>query len=189
MFTFIDFETTGLDPAKDQVIEIAAIKTDLNRERGRLHLMVKLEPHRELPPFITELTGIKEIDLLGGMEYRAAMEMLRQFIGNDIVVAHHAPFELSFLAANGINAPLFACTRVMSRLAEPNEKANLKHVCERHGIALEGHHRAMNDVEATVEVFKIMRNKLGHPCLNTVIDSEERPLDYVPPTTLNIIKL
>jgi DNA polymerase III subunit epsilon len=191
-YTFVDFETTGLEQEIDQIIEIGAIKTDLTNEIARLNIMVKLNGGRVLSQEIIDLTGIQPEELENGMDEVPALDMLREFIRGDIVVAHHAPFDLGFFASR-YGEQLwndFACTRVMTMLAEPGESASLADVCARHGIALEGHHRSLNDIAATIEVFKVMEAKLaatGTPYLNTVIDSAERPLTYIPPKVTNII--
>jgi DNA polymerase III subunit epsilon len=184
-YTFIDFETTGLDYQTNQVIEIAAVKVDENyREIGRFQTMVALNEGVELPEFITELTGIKPEDLANGMNESIALATLVMFIDKSTVVAQNAPFDLSFLnRLDGIQFESFICTRALTKLVEPNENSSLKPTCERHGIKLEGHHRGMNDVLATIEVFKIMKAKaddMGIDYQNVVIDSPERPLRFVP---------
>lgn len=181
-FVVIDFETTGLDYRTEQVIEVAALKTDGEREIGRLHTFVSLDD-RELPEFITQLTGITEFDLDGGCSEEDALYALTYFIGDSTVVVQNAPFDFSFLDKYIIAPESFVCTRALSRLVEPNESASLKSVCERHDIELNGYHRAMNDVEATLSVFNLMREKAeaaGIEYRNIVIDSAERPLTFVP---------
>jgi DNA polymerase III subunit epsilon len=184
-YTVIDFETTGLDYKTDQIIEIAAVKIDENfKEIGRFHTMVKLNEGRELPRFIKELTGINEEDLVAGMDEQNALATLILFIDDSTVIAQNASFDLSFLnRLNMCEIDSFICTRALTKLIEPNENPSLKTTCERHGIKLEGHHRGMNDVLATIEVFKLMKAKadeLGVEYQNVVIDSSERPLRFIP---------
>lgn len=181
-FVVIDFETTGLDYKTEQVIEVAALKTDGEREIGRLHTFVSIGD-RDLPEFITQLTGITEFDLDGGCHEEDALAALSFFIGDSTVIAQNAPFDFAFLGNYDIWPENFVCTRALSRLVEPNESPSLKNVCERHGIELNGHHRAMNDVEATLRVFNLMREKAeadGIEYRNIVIDSAERPLRFIP---------
>jgi DNA polymerase-3 subunit epsilon len=181
-FVVIDFETTGLDYKTEQVIEVAALKTDGEREIGRFQTFVSLGD-RELSEFITQLTGITESDLDGGCSEEDALTALDFFIGGSTVIAQNAPFDLSFLSNYDINPKSFVCTRTLTKLLEPNENPSLKPTCQRHGIELNGHHRAMNDVEATLEIFKVMREKaesVGIQYRNTVVDSPERPLMFVP---------
>jgi len=188
--TVIDIETTGLDPATDHITEIAAIRAEVGpggyvREIGRFQTYVALPPGVEIPPKITELTGIKTEDLRGAPHVIGALISLDWFSG-DTIVAHNAPFDLSFITRPEIDFDTdnFACTRAMSRLIDPDESASLKDVCPRYGIALNGHHRAMNDVEATLQLYAILREKAevnGIPYRNVVVDSPERPLTYTPP--------
>lgn len=181
-YTFLDFETTGLDYLTEQVIEIGAIKTDSSfNEIGRLHTMVKLVEGRELTAFIQELTGIKPEDTYTGVSESVGLNMVKDFIGDSIVVCQYASFDLSFLSS-AIEPEYFMCTRTMSQLVNPHEKAGLKDLCERYNVEL-NHHRAISDVEATIEVFKVLyplclEKRL--PTLNVLMQTEERPLKYIP---------
>jgi DNA polymerase-3 subunit epsilon/DNA polymerase-3 subunit alpha (Gram-positive type) len=185
IFTFIDFETTGLDHNEEQVIEVAAIKTDLEREYGRYHVLVALKDGKELPQFSKD-TGFSEEMLAGGANELGAMLGLAGFIGNDTVVAHYAPFDFAYLNNFGLEPSFFLCTRSIERILHPTESASLAPTCERYGIKLEGAHRAMNDLEATVEVLKAQLaegEKQGMPrrnFANLIIDSEERPNRFTP---------
>ncbi|MCY8570353.1 PolC-type DNA polymerase III [Bacillus haynesii] len=183
-YVVLDLETTGLDYQNDQIIEIGAIKIDAwCDEIDRFHTMVALEKGRELPEFITKLTGITAEDLEGAPSETEALNSLREFIGDSIVVAQNAPFDLSFISRGGIEPECFHCTRAMVQFAEPELSASLKNVAKRNGISLEGHHRALNDVEATIEVFKQYLPRVDdvyNGFLNIVQDSADRPLKFTP---------
>lgn len=182
IFSVIDIETTGLDHETDHITEIAAIRTDGIREYGRFQTFVRLPAGAVIPPMLTELTGITTEDLTGAPMEWDALLALEAFVFGSTVVAHNAPFDLAFISR--IFKPReFVCTRALSKLVEPQESASLKDVCARHGIELNGHHRAMNDVEATVKVFGKLRELAeinGISYRNVVIDSDERPLKYTP---------
>lgn len=190
IITVLDIETTGLNPLTDHITEIAAIRAEVGpggyiREIGRFQTYVALPDGVEIPPKITELTGIKTEDLRGAPPLISALISLDWFAGNTIV-AHNAPFDMSFIARaqTDFDTDNFACTRAMSRLIDPAENASLAPTCERYGIALTGHHRAMNDVEATLQLYAILREKAevnGITYRNVVVDSAERPLTYTPP--------
>lgn len=182
IFTVVDIETTGLDHETDFITEIAAIRTDGIREYGRFQTFVRLPLGAEIPPYITDLTGITAEDLTGAPMEWYALTALESFAWDTTLVAHNAPFDLAFLARVFENER-FICTRALSKLVEPNESSKLIEVCERYGIELNGHHRAMNDVEDTVKVLGKLREIAeinGISYRNVVIDSEERPLKYVP---------
>lgn len=183
-YVVLDLETTGLDYKNDQIIEIGAIRIDEKfDEVDRFHTMVALEEGRELPQFITKLTGISARDLNGAPRESEAINRLQQFIGDSILVAQNAPFDLSFVSRGGIEPEQFYCTRAMVRFVEPELSASLKDVVERNNIELNDHHRALNDVKATIEVFKQylpLVNKDYNSFQNVVQDSSDRPLKYTP---------
>jgi DNA polymerase III subunit epsilon len=183
MYVVLDFETTGLDYKTEQVIEVGALKLDRDfKEIGTLNVMVKLKKGKKLPPFITELTGIVEDDLREGLSEFQAMQILHRFIGNDIIVAQFASFDLGFLSKY-MTPKRFICTRSLSRLLNPSEKASLKDLVQRYNVTLENHHRALSDVKATAEVFKIMKKEAdekGIEYINVMVNASERPLRYIP---------
>lgn len=82
-YVVLDLETTGLDHKKDQIIEIGAIKIRLGgrfrayEEVSRFHTMVALEEDRDLPEFITKLTGITEEELEDAPEEWDALDDLK----------------------------------------------------------------------------------------------------------------
>ena len=184
MYIVFDFETTGLEANKEQVIEIASAKLDENLEPVETYsTLVRLNEGRTLPQFIRQLTGITAEELEEkGIPERHAMKQLKEFIGDNIVVAQFASFDLSFLA-KVLVPEKFICTRSMARLLRPDEYASLSNLIKIYGIENLDPHRAYADVEATIEVFKKQKaecDEKGIEYMNVLIDSNERPLKYVP---------
>jgi len=184
MYIVFDFETTGLEANKEQVIEIASAKLDENLEPVETYsTLVRLNEGRTLPQFIRQLTGITAEELEEkGIPERHAMKQLKEFIGDNIVVAQFASFDLSFLA-KVLVPERFICTRSMARLLRPDEYASLSNLIKIYGIENLDPHRAYADVEATIEVFKKQKaecDEKGIEYMNVLIDSNERPLKYVP---------
>jgi DNA polymerase III subunit epsilon len=184
MYIVFDFETTGLEASKEQVIEIASAKLDENLEPVETYsTLVRLNEGRTLPQFIRQLTGITAEELEAhGIPERHAMKQLKEFIGDNIVVAQFASFDLSFLA-KVLVPEKFICTRSMARLLRPDEYASLSNLIKIYGIENLDPHRAYADVEATIEVFKKQKKECdekGIEYMNVLIDSNERPLKYVP---------
>jgi DNA polymerase III subunit epsilon len=182
-YVVLDLETTGLDYQTEQITEIGAIKIDAKyNEIDRFHTMVGLAPGKELPEFITKLTGITAEDLKGKRSEDDALATLKSFIGDSVVIAQNAPFDLSFIFRGGIEPKEFICTRTLVRYVEPELSASLKAVTLRNGIVLNGHHRALNDVEATIEVLKhyIAKVEEGVDITNLIMDEPSRPLRFTP---------
>ena len=183
MYVVFDFETTGLDPNQHQIIEIAGAKFDEDMNPiSTYHTMVALNEGTMLPQFIRQLTGISAEDLKDGLPEAVALNQLKDFIGDSIVVAQFASFDLSFLA-KVMKPEKFICTRSMARQLRPTEYASLSNLIKIYGIENLDPHRAYADVEATSEIFKLQKAECdakGIEYMNVLVDSNERPLNYVP---------
>ncbi|AGE60911.1 DNA polymerase III epsilon subunit [Bacillus phage Andromeda] len=188
MYTIIDFETTGLDHTENQVIEIGAMKIDSTGYiMDTYHKYVRLNKGRQLDPKIVELTGITEGKLfIFGVNETTAMQGLEEFIGDDIIVAHFASFDLAFANNYGIGATPFLCTRSMFQMLHPQEKASLKNCMEFYGFEYVDAHRALNDVVMTLDLLNMLigeaneRGELVSHFLNVMTEKEDRPLKFVP---------
>lgn len=160
-----DFETTGLDHANDRVIEMAAMRVIKGEIVSQFQTLVRFDG--ELAPKITELTGITDEMLVGGMEEKAAFTSLRRMMGpHSLLVAHNAAFDLQFLhyamqRIGGITfSNPFIDTMTISRerytYRDKQEGHKLEGMCARLGITLEGAHRAFNDVIGCWELLKAL---------------------------------
>lgn len=186
-YSFLDLETTGLDSNQEQIIEVSIINTDFKNPVIRsFQSLVRLEKGKQLPEFITKLTGITKAELKGAPPLTEVEDNIRGFIGDNVVVAQFAPFDLSFLG-DVINPKEFYCTRTMSTLLFPGENPSLGPTCNRLGINLDGAHRAMADAKATMELFKLYKSHLNpkYPkglthFRNLVANTDKRPLTFIP---------
>ncbi|MFC5402873.1 PolC-type DNA polymerase III [Cohnella soli] len=160
--TVLDFETSGLDPARDRVIEVAAIRCFGGEIVSQFQTLIRFEG--ALAPKITEITGITSADLVNGMDEETAFRILNRMIGDSTIVAHNAMFDLGFLhhtllrLANRSfpNDFLDTLTIARERHTFPH---NLKDMCLRYGIELEGAHRSLNDVIACWKLLEKMNEE------------------------------
>lgn len=184
IYSILDFETTGLDADKEQITEVGILRTDGEKDYGFLNFYVKLQEGNELTDFLRNFNGITEAELEHGMDMDEAAAMVQAFTKDTVVVCHHAPFDLHFAATNlGLTPEKFICTRVMAKFIEPTLGASLKDVAARLGIPNDKHHRAMNDVMVTKEIFKhykAIADQDGDDYTNVVVSDKERPLAYFP---------
>jgi DNA polymerase-3 subunit epsilon/DNA polymerase-3 subunit alpha (Gram-positive type) len=161
--TVFDFETSGLDPEKDRVIEVAAIKISNGKLVGEFSTIIN-QPI-ELTDRITEVTGITTAELKSGMDELLAFKLFNQFIKDtQILVAHNAAFDMQFLhytltrlAGRSFNNS-FIDTLTISRDRHfyPH---TLGDMCGRYDIPLIGAHRALNDVHGCWELLKKLHEK------------------------------
>lgn len=158
-YVVLDFETTGLSAATDEVIEIAAVKYINGREADVLSTLVN--PQFRLPHVITELTGITDADLMDAPIMGAIAPQLRDFLGRDAIVAHNASFERQFLSAiysrYGYELEnVFIDTVRLARSKFPKLKNHkLQTLISHCDICVDAAHRALPDTRATAELFKI----------------------------------
>ncbi|MCI3926287.1 3'-5' exonuclease [Paenibacillus sp. TRM 82003] len=171
--TVLDFETSGLRPDADRVIEISAIRCFRGEVVSSFTTLVHFTG--PLPAKITELTGITSDQLAGGMDEGTAFRILNRMIGDNLIVAHNALFDLSFLHHTLLrlagrsfhNSFIDTLTVCRERHVYPH---TLKDMCAKYDIPLDNAHRAEFDVLATFELLKRLNeeqsvesqiNKLG----------------------------
>lgn len=177
LYTVIDFETTGLDAAVEQVTEVAAIKIDEDgNEVGRFHTFVNLTEGRKPSPY----AKVTEEQCETGISAYNALLSLHSFCNDTTVVAQYVPFDFSYLPFRPLK---FVCTRALNWMLDPQENPSLGVTCERLGIEVLDEHRAVDDVLMTIQLFlhqKKRAEEAGLEYENTVVDFQKRPLKFVP---------
>ncbi len=96
-YVAVDVETTGLDPVRDSIIEIAAITYvghDVVEE-----FVTLVDPQREIPGFISGLTGITDEMVVGMPTISQLRSRLRTTLADNIIVGHNVDFDMGFLRA------------------------------------------------------------------------------------------
>ncbi len=161
-FVFFDLETTGFVPGKEKIIEIAAARVKNGRIADVFQTFVN--PNRKIPSKITDLTGINDEMAASGPEEEEAVRKFLDFVGDKIVVAHNASFDMSFLnramADHGIKKVLtYIDTLAMARALLPNiARHNLKKLASYFKIDMGHHHRAIDDAICSAKIFVRLLN-------------------------------
>lgn len=96
-FTVLDFETTGLSPENDCIIQVAAVKYRDFKKIDEFVMFVN--PLIPIPKFITDINGITEDNVKCSPTIDKVLPQLIEFIGEDAIVAHNASFDMKFLLA------------------------------------------------------------------------------------------
>ena len=150
----LDIETTGLDPEKDAIIEIGAVRFRGHREEAHWGSLVN--PGRRIPPFITQLTGITDQMVLQAPTVRALIPELAEFVGDAPVVGHNVRFDLGFLRRYGIlKNNLVLDTYDLAAVLVPNAgRYNLGALAQALNVPFPATHRALDDVRATRGVYQ-----------------------------------
>ncbi len=175
MFTVIDIETTGLSKSYHQITEIAAVKIRGKEIVNHYHTLVN--PQVRIPSFITRLTSIDNETVKDAPTIKAVLPSFREFLADDVFVAHNATFDYGFLDHNFLvhhNLNLHntrLCTRKLAhRLFPELPRKRLQDVCGHLNIQNFQAHRAMGDVLATTQVFRSMLDILQEKGITEIDD-------------------
>ncbi|MBR6542564.1 MAG: PolC-type DNA polymerase III [Anaerotignum sp.] len=158
-FVVFDIETTGLSRETENITEIGAVKLQDGKIVDRFSTFVN--PEKPISEEITNLTGITNEMVVDAPVIQDVLPKFMEFCGDAVMVAHNANFDMGFIRVNAErkcgmevkNTVLDTLELSRSLLPELN-KHKLNLVCDHLGVSLEGHHRAVNDAEATAEVFQ-----------------------------------
>ncbi|MGL4392453.1 MAG: PolC-type DNA polymerase III [Fusobacteriaceae bacterium] len=164
IFVVFDLETTGLNSHKNEIIEIGAVKLKGTRIIDRFSEFVK--PAGMLPDKITELTGITDRMIENAKNIEDVLPRFMDFAGDATFVAHNSAFDMSFIRrdcekilSKKISNPVID-TLQMARDLFPNQKAfGLEKMTKFLGVELDSHHRAVDDSQATANIFIIFLGK------------------------------
>ncbi len=156
-FVVFDIETTGFSPTKNRIIEIGAVKVSEGKIVDRFSTFV--DPLTPIPFEIEKLTGITDDMVMGAEQIDVVLPRFLEFCEGCILVAHNARFDMSFIMENcdrqGISHDFTYVDSVgIARIFLPGQKKHtLDAVAKALGVSLENHHRAVDDAEATAEIF------------------------------------
>ena len=155
-YVSIDLETTGLNPKRDRIIEIGAIRVERGEIREEFSTFVN--PGRKLEERITELTGIRDEDLAEAPELDEVFPKLLEFMGDFPLLGHVILFDYSFLKKAAVDRKLTfersaVDTLQIARKYLPDlPHRNLEYLCRYYEIPHHAH-RALEDAKATDRLF------------------------------------
>ncbi|CAN2327038.1 PolC-type DNA polymerase III [Fusobacterium sp. oral taxon C10] len=163
-FVVFDIETTGLNSHTNEIIEIGAVKIKAGRIVDRYSQLIN--PGRPIPYHITEITSITDEQVANEPKIDEVIGKFVDFVGDAVLVAHNAPFDMGFIKRD-IKKYLsidYQCSVIdtlqMARDLFPDlKKYGLGDLNKTLGLALEKHHRAVDDSQATANMFIIFLEK------------------------------
>jgi DNA polymerase-3 subunit epsilon len=177
-----DTETTGLELRKgDKVISIGACRLLKGRLLAQEVFDQKVNPNRPIPPASTRIHGLTNADVEKSPPLKVVLPRFREFVGNGILVAHNAAFDL--LAINleaeelGIefNMPVLD-TLLLSRGLDKNlEGHGLDDLAERFNLTFPPgtRHTALGDARVTAELLLALLPRLEARGIHTLKDALE----------------
>jgi ATP-dependent DNA helicase DinG len=165
-FVAFDCETSGLDPATDSLLQLAAVRVRDGRPDGEFSTLVRFTA--PLPLGVARLTGLSSADLAVAPPLAEALAGFLAFVGELPLVAHNAPFDVAFLQASLRRCGLPAWegtvydTHALARLVAPLQPSfRLGDLAARYGLVLEQAHDALHDARAAGLLFLAQERALA----------------------------
>jgi DNA polymerase-3 subunit alpha (Gram-positive type) len=157
-FVVVDVETTGLEPERQRVCEVGAIRLVGGQEKGRFHSLV--QPGIPMPDGARAAHGITDEMLKDAPPFGRIAADLRQFMAGSILVAQNAEFDVSFLNAEFLRAGMTKLampavdTILLARKAKPGLPTyNLDTLAYHFKLKFRERHRSIGDCEVTGSIF------------------------------------
>ena len=161
-FICIDLETTGLNPKRDRIIEIGAVKV-------RKGIIVEtfqqlIDPRQQLEERVEILTGITSKELEGQPTIQEVFPTIKDFLGEDVLLGHRVLFDYSFLKRLFTNEKStferkgIDTLKIARQFVTDCESKKLESLCKHYEIKHQAH-RALGDALATVELYQKLVEK------------------------------
>ena len=197
-FVVFDLETTGFSVVHDAIIQIGAMKL----ERGGIVSTFNefVNPQRHIPNKITALTSIDDNQVKDARLIDEVIKDFIDYIGDSILVAQNASFDVSFLYENmrrlGIEHKEFPVIDTMQLArtfyAEDLKRFDLKTLAKYFKVNQEHHHLADDDTRVTANIFMQMlqtlykNNIYNYKDINSAI-KEEEAYKHIVPSHINLL--
>lgn len=178
--TFIDVETTGLDPASEEIVELAMVNFGYSTE-GRIigigdSFEALRDPGRPIPPGVISLTGITD-DMVAGRKIEP-VDVARFAAPAALVVAHNAEFDRRFcerFCPSFVQKPWACSLRDISWNEEGFVNgARLGNLAAAFGMFYDGH-RAMHDCHAGIVILSQTLRRSGRTAMSALLQSARTP--------------
>ncbi|MEM6724328.1 MAG: 3'-5' exonuclease [Bacteroidota bacterium] len=172
-FTILDTETTGLNPKKDRILSIAAVKVKNFEIQTDNRLLCYVTQEDYQPDQSVEVHGILNKHLQKGITEKAMLHQLLPYLGSDVIVGHHIGFDIAILNKackrhlGGMLLNRKLDTLQLAKKCDPasfyydhHQAGHLDELCKKYKIALGKRHTAEGDTYITALLFLKLLGRL-----------------------------
>ena len=164
-YCVLDLETTGLSFRTEKITEIGIMKVN---EKGEVidEFECFVNPEKPIPQRVVEVTNITDDMVKDAETIDKVLPKVLEFVGDSVIVAHNADFDVGFLKYNAkqlglsLDNTYLDTLRLAKDLFPDYKKYKLGIIAEKLGIEVIVAHRALDDVDTTVKVFRVMLDML-----------------------------
>ncbi|CAG5679484.1 DNA polymerase III, alpha subunit [Streptococcus pneumoniae] len=183
-YVVFDVETTGLSAIYNDLIQVAASKMYKGNVIAEFDEFIN--PGHPLSAFTTELTGITDDHVKNAKPLEQVLQEFQEFCKDTVLVAHNAAFDVGFMNANyerhglpKISQPVIDTLEFARNLYPEYKRHGLGPLTKRFGVALEHHHMANYDAEATGRLLFIFIKEVAEK--HGVTDLARLNIDLISP--------
>ena len=176
-YCVLDLETTGFSAVNEKITEVGIMKVKNGEIIDEFSCFVNPEKH--IPQRVTEITNITDEMVQNAETIDKVFPKIIDFIKDSVLVAHNAPFDMGFLKQNAkvlgyeFDYTYIDTLSLAKDLFPDYKKYKLGKIAENLGIKVEVAHRALDDVDTTVKVFKVMIDMLKERGAKNIDDIDE----------------
>lgn len=155
-----DIETTGLNPAENEIIEIGALKVREGKVAERFMELVR--PLSPVSPSITALTGITNQMVSSARSRHDVISDFLDFCEEDILIGHNVSFDYSFIKTNAAAEGFpfeksgIDTLKIAQKVHKDLESRSLEYLCHYYHIENRSAHRAYHDALATAKLYQTL---------------------------------
>ena len=163
-YCVLDLETTGISFRTEKITEVGIIKIKNGEIIDEFECFVN--PEKPIPPQVVEVTHITDDMVKDAETIDKVIPKIIDFIGDSILVAHNADFDMGFLKHNfaeygySLENTYIDTLRLAKVIFPEYKKYKLGIIASNLGIEVENAHRALDDVKTLVAVFNVMLDKI-----------------------------
>ena len=173
-YCVLDLETTGLSFRTEKITEIGIMKVKNGEVIDEFSCFVN--PEKPIPQRVVEVTNITDDMVKDAETIDTVLPQVLEFVGDSVLVAHNADFDIGFLKYNAKQLGLslentyLDTLRLSKELFPEFKKYKLGIIADKLGIVVEVAHRALDDVDTTVKVLNVMIGMLKENGIKTLDD-------------------
>ena len=173
-YCVLDLETTGFSFRTEKITEVGIMKVKNGEVIDEFSCFVN--PEKSIPQRVVEVTNITDDMVKDAETIDKVMPKILEFVGDSVLVAHNADFDIGFLKYNAnelglsLDNTYLDTLRLAKDLFPDYKKYKLGKIAENLGIKVEVAHRALDDVDTTVKVLNVMLNMLKEKGVETLDD-------------------
>ena len=162
-YVVFDIETSGLNPHKDKIIEIGAIKYIDNKPVDEFSFLI--DPEINISEIITRVTGLTDKDLKGKKKIDEVLPLFLDFIGDFPIIGHNVRFDYDFIEANIKKLNLkhlknkIVDTLFLSRITIYDSENHKLETLKKYLNLEYNSHRAVDDCKTCNDLYQYCKNK------------------------------